>query len=52
VFNRIEYRFRRREIYTAVPVTVAMGGIIVDIMVEVLCFRAVVAKELEQNKDE
>jgi len=50
VFNRIEYYFRRLEIYTTVPVTVAMRGVMVDIMVEVISFLAIVTKELKQGR--
>lgn len=49
-FHRIEYYFKRLGIYTTVPVTVAMRGIIVDIMVEVISFLAIVTKELKQGR--
>jgi len=50
LFNRIEYFFRRLEIYTEVPPTSAMTDIIIQIMVEVLLIVAMVTKELKRGQ--
>jgi hypothetical protein len=50
LFNRIESFFRRLEIYTEVPPTVAMTEILVEIMVEVLTLLAVATKEMKLGR--
>ncbi len=50
LFNRIEFFFRRLEIYTEVPPTVAMTEILVEIMVEVLTLLAVATKEMKLGR--
>lgn len=50
LFSRVEYYFRRLEIYTSVPATLAMRSIIEDIMVEVISFLAIVTKEVTQGR--
>ncbi|KAH9958860.1 hypothetical protein BC827DRAFT_1303029 [Russula dissimulans] len=50
LFNRIEYFFRRLEIYTEVPPTSAMTDIIIQIMVEVLSIVAMATKELKRGR--
>ena len=49
LFNRIEYFFRRLEIYTEVPRTTVMMGIAVDIVVEVLRILGVATKEVKRG---
>ena len=49
LFNRIEYFFRRLEIYTEVPPTSAMTDIIIQILVEVLSIVAMATKELKRG---
>jgi hypothetical protein len=47
LFNWIESFFRRLEIYTEVPPTVAMMEMLVEIMVEVLTLLVVTTKEMK-----
>jgi len=49
LFNRIEYFFRRLEVYTEVPPTSAMTDIIIQILVEVLSIVAMATKELKRG---
>ena len=50
VFERIDNFFRRLEIYTAVPPTLAMTGMMVKIMVEVLDILGTATKEMKQSR--
>ena len=50
LFNRIEHFFCRLEIYTGVTPTMAMRGIIVEIMAEVLTILAVATKEVKRGR--
>jgi len=50
LFSRIEYFFRRLEIYTSVPLTAAMTDIGVDIMVEVLAIIGMMTKEVKRGR--
>jgi len=50
LFSRIEYFFRRLEIYTNVPPTAAMTDIGVDIMVEVLAIIGMMTKEVKRGR--
>ncbi|KAH9986692.1 hypothetical protein BJV74DRAFT_533890 [Russula compacta] len=50
LFSRIEYFFKRLEIYTAVPPTSVMTSIIVEIMIEVISFLAIATKEIKQGR--
>ena len=50
LFSRVEYYFKRLEIYTSIPATAAMKSIIVDIMVEVISFLAIATKEMKQGR--
>ncbi|KAH9954716.1 hypothetical protein BC827DRAFT_930283 [Russula dissimulans] len=50
LFNRIEFFFRRLEIYTEVPPTMAMTEILVQIMVEVLMIVGIATKEVESGR--
>lgn len=50
LFSRVEYYFKRLEIHTSVPTTAAMRGIMMDIMVEIFSFLAIVTKELRQGR--
>ena len=50
LFNRIEHFFGRLEIYTGVAPTMAMRGIIVEIMAEVLTVLAVATKEVKRGR--
>ena len=49
LFNRIEYFFRRLEIYTEVPPTTVMTGIAVDIVAEVLSILGIATKEVKRG---
>jgi len=49
LFGRIEYFFRRLEIYTEVPPTTVMTGIAVDIVVEVLRVLGIATKEVKRG---
>ncbi|KAH9994947.1 hypothetical protein BJV74DRAFT_795331 [Russula compacta] len=50
LFSRIEYFFKRLEIYTAVPPTTAMLSIVVEIMVEVISCLAIATKQVKQGR--
>ena len=50
LFSRIEYFFRRLEIYIAVPPTTAMTGITVEIMAEVLKIIGMATKETKRGR--
>lgn len=50
MFNRIEYFFRRLEIYTEVSPTTAMTDIIVDVMTEILTIVALATKEMRRGR--
>ena len=50
IFERIEMFFRRLEIYTEVPATTEVIGIIVQIMVEVLFILGIATKEIKQGR--
>ena len=50
VFERIEYFFRRLEVYTGVPPTPAMMDMMVKIMVEVLSMLGIATKEIRQGR--
>jgi hypothetical protein len=50
LFSRVEYYFKRLEIHTGVPTTAAMRSIMMDIMVEIISFLAIVTKELKQGR--
>ena len=50
VFERIENFFRRLEIYTAVPPTLAMTDMMVMIMVEVLDILGIATKEMKESR--
>ena len=49
LFSRIEYFFRRLEVYSEVPPTTVMMGIAVDIVVEVLRILGIATKELKRG---
>jgi hypothetical protein len=49
LFSRIEYFFRRLEIYIEVPPTTAMTGIAMDIVVEVLVIIGIATKEVKRG---
>ena len=50
IFSRIEYFFRRLEIYIEVPPTTAMTDITVEIMAEVLVIIGVATKEVKRGR--
>ena len=50
IFERIEMFFGRLEIYTEVPATTEMIGIIVQIMVEVLSILGIATKEIKRGR--
>ena len=50
LFSRIEYFFRRLEIYIGVPPTTAMGEITAEIMAEVLIIIAMATKEVKRGR--
>jgi hypothetical protein len=50
LFNHIERFFLRLEIYTGIPPTTAMMGIIIEIMVEVLTILAIATKEAKRGR--
>ena len=50
LFSRIEYFFRRLEIYIGVPPTAAMTDITVEIMAEVLNIIGMVTKEVKRGR--
>ncbi|KAI9428661.1 hypothetical protein H4582DRAFT_2131021, partial [Lactarius indigo] len=49
LFGRIEYFFKRLEVYIEVQPTAAMTDIIVKIMVEVLSILGIITKEVKQG---
>ena len=49
MFSRIEYSFRRLEIYTEVPPTTVTMGIAVDIVVDVLSTLEITIKEVKRG---
>ena len=49
LFSRIEYFFRRLEIYTEVPPTTVMTGIAVNTVVEVLRVLGIATKEVRRG---
>ena len=49
LFSRIEYFFRRLEIYIEVPPTTVMTGIAMDIVVEVLVIIGIATKEVKRG---
>ena len=49
LFSRIEYFFRRLEIYIEVPPTTVMTGIAMDIIVEVLVIIGIATKEVKRG---
>jgi hypothetical protein len=49
LFERIEYIFRRLEIYINIPMTARMTDMIVKVMTEVLSITAIVTKKISQN---
>ena len=50
LFSRMEYFFKRLEVYIKVQPTVAMRDIIVKIMVEVISILGIVTKEIRQGR--
>ena len=50
IFDRIEFFFGRLEQYNAVPMTEAMKGILVKIMVEVIGILGLLTKELKRGR--
>ena len=50
VFERIEYFFRRLEIYAQVPPTTEMMDTIIQIMVEVFSILGIATKEVKQSR--
>ena len=50
LFSRIEYFFRRLEIYITVPPTTAMTDITVEIMAEVLIIIGMATKEVKRGQ--
>ena len=50
LFSRIEYFFRRLEIYITVPPTTAMTDITVEIMAEVLIIIGMATKEVKRGR--
>ena len=50
LFNRIEYFFRRLEIYIGVPPTTAMTDITAEIMAEVLIMIGMATKEVKRGR--
>ena len=50
VFIRVQYFFKRLEIYTNVPATDAMKNMMVDIIVEVISFLAIATKEVKRGR--
>ena len=49
VFERVEMFFRRIEVYTEVPMTAEMRGVITHIMAEVLSILGIATKEITQS---
>jgi len=50
IFTRIDFFFRRLEIYTEVPPTTSMREILVQIMVEVLMIVGMATKEVKSGR--
>ena len=50
LFSRVEYFFRRLEIYTDITPTTTMTDIIIEIMVEVLTILAIATKEVKRGR--
>ena len=50
IFVRIEGFFNRLELYTEVPPTTAMTGVIVKIITEVLSILAIATKEVKRGR--
>jgi hypothetical protein len=50
IFVRMEGFFKRLELYTEVPPTVAMTNVIVKIMIEILSILAIATKEIRQGR--
>ena len=50
IFERIEMFFRRLEVYTEVPPTTEMTGLIIEIMAEVLSILGIAMKEVKQSR--
>jgi len=50
LFSRIEYFFRRLEIYIGVPPTTAMTEITAEIMAEVLIIVGMATKEVKRGR--
>jgi hypothetical protein len=50
IFVRIEGYFKRLELYTEVPLDVAMNEVIAKIMIEVLSILAIATKEIKQGR--
>ena len=50
LLSRIEYFFRRLEIYTTVPPTILMMEIIVEIMVKVITILGIATEELQRGR--
>ena len=50
VFERIEMFFQRLEVYTEIPPTTEMIGIITQIMVEIISILGIATKEIGQSR--
>ena len=50
VFECIEMFFQRLEVYTEIPPTTEMIGIITEIMVEIICILGIATKEIGQSR--
>lgn len=50
LFGRIEAFFGRLEVYTGIPLTLAMTNKMVEITVEVLDILAIATKEMKQSR--
>ena len=50
VFERIKMFFQRLEVYTEIPPTTEMIGIITEIMVEIICILGIATKEIGQSR--
>jgi hypothetical protein len=50
LFNQIGYFFRRLEIYTGIPPTIAMTDIIVEIIVRVITILGIATKEMQGGR--
>ena len=49
-FTRVQYYFKRLEIYTNVPASDAMRKMMVDLRVEVISFLAIATKEVKRGR--